>query len=125
MMLLKWYHRMSHEQDARNLVISAKENLEVSLAQQEEDEKTMNVEIREKSTEKKVLKSDLRETKDEGEKDELQITLLMLEALITDLKNTYKLNKEKVKDCQVAYADAKKSSRLQDGKRKTRGINHC
>jgi hypothetical protein len=97
-----------HEQDARKLVIAAREKLELAQAQREEDEKTVNVEIREKSAEIKVLKSDLRKTRDEAEKEELQITVLMLEALLTELKKTYKLNKEKVKDCQVAYADAKK-----------------
>ncbi len=97
-----------HEQDARKLVIVAGEKLELAQAQWEEDEKTVNVEIREKSTEIKVLKSDLCKTRDKAEKEELQITVLMLEALLTDLKKTYKLNKEKVKDCQVAYADAKK-----------------
>jgi hypothetical protein len=56
----------------------------------------VSVEIREISAEIKVLQSDIHKTRDEAEKGELQITILMLEALITYLKNTYQLNKEKV-----------------------------
>ena len=97
-----------HEQDARKEVIKAKEDLQIALSQREEDDKTMNIEIREKSAEVKVLKSELRKAREQTEKEELQITVMMLESMITHLKNSYKLSKDKVKDCQAAYAASKK-----------------
>ncbi len=97
-----------HEQDARKEVIKAKEDLQIALSQREEDDKTMNIEIREKSAEVKVLKSELQKAREQTEKEELQITVMMLESMITHLKNSYKLSKDKVKDCQAAYAASKK-----------------
>jgi hypothetical protein len=97
-----------HEQDARKEVIKAKKDLQIALSQREEDDKTVNIEIWEKSADVKVLKSDLQKAREPTEKEEFQITIMMLESMITHLKNSYKLSKEKVKDCQAAYAASKK-----------------
>jgi hypothetical protein len=102
-----------HEQDARKEVIKAKKDLQIALSQREEDDKTVNIEIWEKSADVKVLKSDLQKAREPTEKEEFQITIMMLESMITHLKNSYKLSKEKVKDCQAAYAASKKKGRLQ------------
>jgi len=97
-----------HEKDSRKAVITTAENLERAISQRTNDENTVNVDIRVKSAEVKVLKSNLRKESNPAEFQRLQLTILALEAEVANLKNQQKLNKENVKTCQAAHADAKK-----------------
>lgn len=97
-----------HEQDARKKLEEARENLDNALAERREVENTINIEIREKSGEVKVLKSELRKTRGDVERQDLHMRIVLLEALVTDLKKQYQMSKDKVKECQAAHSESKK-----------------
>ena len=56
-----------HEKDSRKVVITTAENLERAVSQRTNDENTVNVDIRVKSAEVKVLKSNLRKESNPAE----------------------------------------------------------
>ncbi len=80
------------------------------MAERSEVEKAINIEIREKSGEVKLLKSEQRKMRGDMERQDLHMRLVLLEVLVTDLKKQYQMSKEKVNECQAAHSELKKKA---------------
>ncbi len=51
---------------------------------------------------------ELRKSKDDTERNELSTRIILLDALVTHLKNDYQISKEEVKECQAKLSLYKK-----------------
>jgi len=98
----------AHEQEARRKVSEASQLLEVAIAGKKEADQTINIEIRQKKAEIKVLKGEVRKVRDPGTIQHLHATISLLESSVTEQTNALNEIKGNVKKCQEQVAIWKK-----------------
>ncbi len=98
-----------HEKDARDALSLSKDALAVAIDDKKGGDQMINIEIREKNTEVKLLKSELhKRTIDNERRQELHLKLILLETFIEQQRNQLKVLKDKVNSCQEAHISCKK-----------------
>lgn len=109
-----------HEKEARLSLERAQQALASSTAEKEEGDRTLNIEIREKNAEAKLLKTELRrKTLPDDRRQELHLRLRLIENAVGDHKEQLKVLKENIKKCQQSTASCKKlleTYRIERGK---------
>jgi hypothetical protein len=99
-----------HEKDARDALLLSKDALALAIDEKKEGDQKINIEIREKNAEAKLLKSELRKrTIDNERRQELHLRLTLLETFVEQQRNQLKALKDKVKSCQEAHTSCKKN----------------
>jgi hypothetical protein len=97
------------EKEARKKWKEALEDLNVASSEKKEAERTINIEVREKNTEVKVLKTQLkRRLMNDAERNKLNTRITLLLTVIDEQKKLLKTSKERLKSSEEKVASSRK-----------------